>query len=255
MHSFVDAARKRGYDVLDCSGQLDGHFIGWFEHKNPNTRFVRVDSDVVDKLIQKEEQQSMALSSSQQELMRPVFEAQLPEDGKVHYNIEFEAMAPTDDPVVITRNEYMRRMKDMVAMGGGGMGQFYGQMPDNFTIAVNGNHPLVIDILGQVEKSYGDKLESINKKIDAAQKAETTLADELKGKKDEELTDDQCAERDTLTQKVADLRSQRTGRLREIGSENQLVGQLVDLALLSNGLLKGEELTNFIRRSVELIGK
>ncbi len=255
MHSFVEAALGRGYDVLEMNGQLDNHFIGWFEHKNQGTRFVRVDSDVIDKLIQKEQPQTMALSSVQQELLRPVFESQLPADDKVHYNIEFEAMGATDDPVVITRDEYMRRMKDMAAMGGGGMGQFYGQMPDNFTIAVNGNHPLVIDILGQVEDTYGDKLKSVNKKIDAAQQAEAMFADEIKDKKEADLTEEQRAERDALSEKAAGLRGERSVRLREIGSENKLVKQLVDLALLSNGMLKGENLTNFIRRSVELIGK
>ncbi len=255
MHKFVDAARGRGYDVLDMDGQLDNHFVGWFEHKNSGTRFVRVDSDVIDKLIQKETPQTMALSSQQQELMRPVFESQLPTDDKIQYMIEFEAMGAGDDPVVITRNEYMRRMKEMAAMGGGGMGQFYGQMPDNFTIAVNGNHPRVIDILEQVEKEYGDKLKSLNKKIDAAQSAETMFAEELKGKKEDELTAEQKTERDGLTDKVAGLRGERSARLHEIGASNSLVKQLIDLALLSNGMLKGENLTNFIRRSVELIGK
>ncbi len=254
MHSFVEAAKNKGYDVLDMGGQLDNHFIGWFESKNQGTRFVRVDSDVVDKLIQKDVPQTMSLSTAQQDLMRPVFESQLPADDKVHYNIEFEAMDATGAPVVITRNEYMRRMKEMASMGGG-MGQFYGQMPDSFTIAVNGNHPLVVDILGQVEKEYGDRLGSISGKIESAQKAEATLADELKGKKEDELTDEQKSERETLSKKVADLRAERTARLREIGSGNALVKQLVDLALLSNGMLKGENLTNFIRRSVELIGK
>jgi molecular chaperone HtpG len=255
MHSFVDAAGKRGYDVLEMDGQLDTHFIGWFEQKNPQTRFVRVDSDVVDKLIQKQEAQSMALSSAQQELMRPVFESGLHADAKAHYTIEFEPMAATDDPVVITRNEYMRRMKDMAATGGGGMSALYGQMPDNYTIAVNGNHPLVIDILDRVKKSYGDELGEIGERIDAAQKAETTLADELKGKKDEELTEAQKSERDSLADNIATLRAERTARLREIGAANPMVSQLVDLALLGNGMLRGERLTSFIRRSVELIGR
>ncbi len=254
MHSFVEGARNRGYDVLEMDGQLDNHFIGWFENRNQNTRMVRVDSDVLDKLIQKDDSQPLSLSSEQQEVVRPVFESQLPSDDKVHYTIEFEAMQATDDPVVITRNEYMRRMKEMAAMGGG-MANFYGQMPDNFTIAVNANHPLVIDILEQAEKSYGDKLNSINKKIDAARNAESMFLDEIKGKKEDELTDEQRSERKALEEKLSGLKSERAARFREIGSQNALVKQLIDLALLSNGMLKGENLTSFIRRSVELIGK
>lgn len=253
--SFIDAAKAKGYDVLVMDGQLDNHFINWFENKNKDCRFVRVDSDVADKLIQKDSTQTMSLSSQQQEIMRPVFESQLPKDDKIHYNIAFEALESTDAPVVITQNEYMRRMKDMAAMGGGGMSQFYGQMPDNFTIAVNGNHPLIIDILGEVEKSYGEKLTSINKKIDAATSEQHNLAQMTKDKKEEEISTEEKDMREQVGKKVDELTMQRTNRLSEIGKDNSLVKQLIDLALLSNGMLKGENLTSFIRRSVELIGK
>lgn len=254
-HSFVEAAKAKGYDVLLMDGQLDNHFIGWFENKYKECRFVRVDADVADRLIDKETNVSMSLSSEQQEVMRPVFESQLPKEGKVVYNISFEAMQPVDVPVTIIQDEYMRRMKEMSAMSGGGMSHFYGQMPDNYTIAVNANHPLVIDILDQVEKEYGDKLESVNKKIDSAQKQENALSEVVKGKKEEELTSEEKQQRDDLSHKIGELRTQRNDRLREIGSGNNLVKQLIDLALLSNGMLKGEQLTNFIKRSVELIGK
>lgn len=253
-HGFVQAAKAKGYDVLLMDGQLDNHFISWFEQKNPKSRFVRVDSDVVDKLIQKEQQQSMALSTEQQDIMRPVFESQLPNDERIHYNIAFEPMAPADAPVTITQNEFMRRMKEMAAMGGG-MGQFYGQMPDSFTIVVNGNHPLVVDILGEVEKEYGEKLKTINKKIDAAVREENNLSELLKDKKAGDITEEERKQQEESAKKVDELRTKRADRLKEIGSGNNLVKQLIDLALLSNGLLKGENLTSFIRRSVELIGK
>ncbi len=254
-HSFVEAARSKGYDVLVMDGQLDGHFINWFEHKNEGTRFTRVDADVIEKLIQKESNLTMTLSTDQQELLRPVFESQLPSDDKVHYTITFEAMEAGEPPVVITQNEYMRRMKDMAAMGGDGMSQFYGQMPDNFTIAVNGNHPLVIDILGEVEKEYGDKLKSITKKIDAAQKEQARISESVKEKKESDMSEEEKKSLQEADQKVDALRGERNDRLKEIGSRNNLVKQLIDLALLSNGMLKGENLTSFIRRSVELIGK
>ena len=144
--------------------------------------------------------------------MRPVFESQMPKDEKIHYNISFEAMAADAAPVVITQNEFMRRMKEMAAISSGGMSQFYSQMPDNFTIAV-------------------------------------------KGKKEEELTPEEKSTREELSKKIVTLRDERDTRLREIGGENKLVKQIIDLALLSNGLLKGKNLTEFIQRSISLIEK
>ena len=234
--------------------RLDTHFIGWFENKNQGTRFVRVDADVVDKLIEKENNLKMALSSAQQDLLRPVFEAQLPAEDKIRYTVSFEPMAENQMPVMITQNEFMRRMKDMAAMGGSGM-QFYGQLPDNFNVVINGNHPLVAEILGEVEASYGDKLKTTNKKLDAAIAEQRSFEELVKDKKAEDFSQEEKDKQQEVDKKVEDLRRQRTERLTEIGRENKLVKQVVDLALLSNSMLKGENLTNFIRRSVELIGK
>ena len=254
-HAFIEAAKQKGYEVLEMNGQLDNHYVNWYEQKNEHTRFVRVDSDVIEKLIQKEEPLKMTLTSAQQELLTPVFESQMPQDEKINYHISFEAMAAEEAPVVITQNEFMRRMKEMAAMSGGGMSQFYGQMPDNFTIAVNGNHPIVINILGEVEKSYGDKLKSMTKKIDAAVAEEHRFDEVVKGKKEEELTAEEKQTREELSKKIVSLRDERDQRLKEIGSENKLVKQIIDLALLSNGLLKGKSLTDFIQRSISLIEK
>ena len=252
-HSFLEAAKSKGYDVLVLDGQLDNHYINWYETKNRETRFVRVDSDVIDKLIRKDDAMQMSLSEAQQDIMRPVFESQMPTDEKIHYNIAFEAMSPDEAPVVITQNEFMRRMKEMSAMSGGGMSQFYGQMPDNFTIAVNGNHPIVIDILGDVEKAYGDKLKSITKKIDAAVAEEKRFEEVVKDKKEDELSAEEKSMREELSKKVVTLRDERNERLKEIGGKNGLVRQIIDLALLSNGLLKGKNLSDFIQRSISLI--
>ncbi|MBQ1952894.1 MAG: molecular chaperone HtpG [Alistipes sp.] len=252
-HSFVEGAKAKGYDVLEMNGPLDSHYINYYESKNQNIKFVRVDSDVVEKLIQKKEQMSMSLTEAQQDLMRPVFESQMPKDDAISYTISFEPMAAEDAPVVITQNEFMRRMKEMAKMSGGGMSQFYGQMPDNFTIAVNGNHPIVIDILGNVEKEYGDKLKSITKKIDAAVAEEKRFDETVKGKKHEEFTAEEKQMEEDLSKKIVTLRDERNERLREIGSKNKLVRQIIDLALLSNGMLKGKNLTDFIQRSITLI--
>ncbi len=254
-HPFVESAKSKGYDVLEMNGPLDNHYINYYESKNENVRFVRVDSDVIEKLIQKKEQMSLSLSEAQQELMRPVFESQMPKDEKITYTISFEPMAADAAPVVITQNEFMRRMKEMAKVSGGGMSQFYGQMPDNFTIAVNGNHPIVIDILGDVEREYGDKLKSITKKIDAAEAEERRFEEVVKDKKEEDLTSEEKTMREELSRKVVLLRDERNERLREIGRQNKLVRQIIDLALLSNGMLKGKNLSDFIQRSITLIEK
>ncbi len=254
-HSFVEGAKSKGYDVLEMNGPLDSHYINYFESKNEKVRFVRVDSDVVEKLIQKKDQMSMSLTEAQQDLMRPVFESQMPQDEKITYTISFEPMDAKDAPVVITQNEFMRRMKDMAKVGGGGMSQFYGQMPDNFTIAVNGNHPIVIDILGKVESEYGDKLKSITKKIDAAVAEERRFDETVKGKKHEDYTAEEKEMSEELSKKVVTLRDERNERLKAIGRDNKLVRQIIDLALLSNGMLKGKNLSDFIQRSITLIEK
>jgi len=252
-HSFLQSAKAKGYDVLEMNGQLDSHYINWYEQKNENTRFVRVDSDIIDHLIRKKEEQKISLSEAQQEIMRPVFESQLPTDDDIRYNISFEAMSADDAPIVITQNEFMRRMKDMAKMSGDQMSRFYGQMPDNFTIAVNGNHPIVIDILASVEKAYGDKLKSITKKIDAAVAEENRFEEMTKDKKEEEFSQEEKDMREELSKKVVTLRDERNLRLKEIGKENALVRQIIDLALLSNGMLKGKNLSDFIQRSISLI--
>ena len=252
-HTFLQSAKAKGYDVLLLDGQLDSHYINWYEQKNENTRFVRVDSDIIDRLIQKKEELKISLSEAQQEIMRPVFESQLPTDDDIRYNISFEAMAADDAPIVITQNEFMRRMKDMAKMSGDQMSRFYGQMPDNFTIAVNGNHPIVIDILEGVEKAYGDKLKSITKKIDAAVAEESRFEEMVKDKKEEDFSQEEKDMREDLSKKVVTLRDERNQRLKEIGKENALVRQIIDLALLSNGMLKGKNLSDFIQRSISLI--
>ncbi|MEG1622222.1 MAG: molecular chaperone HtpG [Alistipes sp.] len=253
-HTFLETAKAKGYDVLIMDGQLDNHYINWYESKHTETRFVRVDSDVIEKLIQKKDTPKLSLTEGQQDILRPVFESQMPQDEKIHYNISFEGMSADEAPVVITQNEFMRRMKEMSAMGGG-MTQFYGQMPDNFTIAVNGNHPIVLDILGAVEKEYGDKLKSITKKIDAARAEEGRFEEVVKSKKEEEFTPEEKSTREELSKKVVTLRDERNERLKEIGRSNGLIRQIIDLALLTNGMLKGKNLSEFIQRSISLIDK
>ena len=252
-HTFIEAAKAKGYDILEMNGQLDSHYIQYFEAKNEKARFVRVDSDIIENIIRKEERNAMSLSTEQQQIMRPVFESQMPNDEKLHYHVSFEAMSADAAPVVITQNEFMRRMKEMAATSGGDMSRFYSQMPDNFTITVNGNHPIVLDILGEVEREYGDKLRTIGKKITAAEQEESRFEETIKDKKAEELTTEEKDMREQLSKRVMELREERDNRLEEIGKENKKVRQIIDLALLSNGMLKGKNLTDFIQRSISLI--
>ncbi|MFI3294673.1 MAG: molecular chaperone HtpG [Rikenellaceae bacterium] len=187
-HSFVSEAKALGYDVLVMDSPLDGHFISFLENKYPDWSFVRVDGNVASKLIDKGEDEAMALSTEQQELLKPLFTELMPSEDKVNYTVEFSAMGESASPLVITQNEFMRRMKDMSRIGGGGGMNFYGEMPDSYTVVVNGNHPLVARLVGEVEGNSTD----------------------VKGE----------------------------------------MSQLVDLALLSAGLLKGEKLTEFVQRSI-----
>ena len=185
-HTYIDAAKSRGYDVLLMDSPLDAHLINHLESKLNNTQFVRVDADTVEKLIKKEDAQPSKLTEAEQTALKPIVEGVV---AKEKYTVTFESLSETDSPMLITRPEFMRRMKDMQAMGGGGGMNFYGAMPDMYNLVVNANHPLIGKIL---------------------------------------------AEKDTTVQ-------------------SQLAKQAADLALLSQGLLKGEELTKFIKRSVELI--
>jgi molecular chaperone HtpG len=248
-YSFIDAAKSRGYDVLLMDGQLDVHYMNHLEQKLKDTRFVRVDSDVVDKLIQKDETRSSLLSKWQQDDLEPVFKSQLPE--KNHFMVVFENLPETDQPVLITQNEFMRRMKDMAAMGGGM--SFYGEMPDNYSLVVNANHPLIARLSEEKETSLGKELKEV---ADALQplKTEKEELDKLNsGKKDEEIPQSDKDRLEDAEKKVQELEQKKSTLLEGFGKDNQLVKQLIDLALLANGMLKGEELSRFIKRSVDLI--
>ncbi|MDP4210660.1 MAG: molecular chaperone HtpG [Bacteroidota bacterium] len=251
-HSFIETAKSRGYDVLVMDGQLDAHYINNLETKFKDSRFARVDSDVIDRLIEKDALPESKLSAEQQEDLRPVIEGLLPE--KAHFNIQFEDLTVSAQPMIITQNEFMRRMKDMAAMGGGGM-NFYGELPDSYNLVVNTNHPLINQLIEEKNNDLSEKLAEIDKELDPVELDHTKLENELKDKKDEEISAEQKDRRDTLEKQLEKIRNKRKDMLKHYGLEHPLVKQLIDLALLSNNMLKGEELTKFIRRSVEMIRK
>lgn len=248
-HSFIDAAKAKGYDVLVMDGQLDAHYINHLETKFKECRFVRVDSDVVDRLIEKDEVKESHLPAAQQADMRPLLQGLLPE--KAHFSIQFEDLSETSQPMIITQNEFMRRMKDMSALGGGM--NFYGEMPDSFNLVVNTNHPLVNKLVETKDQELANDLATIDKELDPVELEHTKLENELKDKKDEEISSEQKDRRQTLEKQMEDLRQKREEKLKTYGKDSKLAKQMIDLALLSNNMLKGEDLTNFIRRSIEMI--
>lgn len=253
-HSFIEAARGKGYDVLVMDSPLEAHFIAFLENKHSDWKFTRVDADTVEKLIEKEEQMAMALTSAQQQLLVPVFESQLPTLDKSHFNVQFEAMDPAAAPIVITQGEFMRRMKDMSKVGSG-MYSFYGEMPDSYNVVVNGNHPLVIEVLGETQNATGEELAPLDKNLKTAEGEKSALNELLKDKKEEEITQEEKDKQAAIEKKIGEIESKRKELLRHAGSQNVIVGQLIDLALLANGMLKGEALTKFIKRSVDVVEK
>ena len=249
-YTYIETAKGKGYDALLMDGQLDTHFINHLEQKNSDHRFVRVDSDVIDKLIPKEETKEVSLSHEEQEELRAVFTSQLPKEEGM-FMVNFEAMGENGDPVIVTRSEFMRRMKEMAAMNPG-MG-FYGAMGDQYTLVVNTDHKLVNTILENEKKEMSARLEPINFEIKETEKKEAELDEFNKGKKDEEIPQVDKDRKSEYHKTIADLNKQKNSLLEEYGKGNKVVGQLIDLALLANGLLKGEALNRFVKRSVELI--
>ncbi len=252
-HSFIETAKAKGYDVLVLDGQLDAHFINHLESKLKDTRFTRVDADVVNRLIEKDDLPTTKLSADQQEDFRPLVKALLPE--KANFFVQFEGLSVTAQPMIITQSEFMRRMKDMSAMGGGGGMNFYGELPDSYNLVVNTDHPLINQIIDKKDKELDAELKKIKEELKPLETDLSEVEKEVKGKKDEDISVEQKERKSSLEKKTEDMKAKREEVLKVYGKNQPLVKQLVDLALLSNNLLKGEELTRFIKRSVEMMNK
>lgn len=251
-YSYIDTAVSRGYDVLLMNGQLDPHFIGMLEQKLEKSRFVRVDSDLIDKLIKKSDTTSnTALDEQQRDMMTSVFKSQIPAMEKSDFLVMFEPVGATAQPIVITQNEFMRRMKDMAAIQSGMA--FYGELPDSYNLIVNTDHPLSQKVIADTESACKseltpilDELKTVNEEIERLQEAK-------KDKKDDEIP---VADKEALKhaeEKAKELRAKESDILKTYADRIPLVRQLVDLALLSNNMLKGEALSKFIKRSVEML--
>ena len=251
-YSYIQAAKDKGYSVLLLEGQLDVPMIGQLEQKFEKTRFVRVDSDTVGQLIRKEDAQIVNFTDDQKKAMQQVFKSQMPVIEKTDFIVTLEAVGTSSNPVILTQSEYMRRMRDMAAIQPGL--SFYGEMPDSYNLVLNTDHPLIKKVLAEEEKACADVVKPISDDIKGWEARQRDLREAQNKKKPEEISE---AEKEDMTQtnrKLDELREQLTSIYTDYAKDNPLVSQLIDLALLSNGMLKGESLSRFIKRSAELIG-
>jgi molecular chaperone HtpG len=253
-YSYIEHAKDKGYDVLLMNGQLDVHVVSQLEQKFEKTRFVRVDSDVIDKIIQKDDTAKVTLTNDQRNALVSVFESQIPTIEKTNFIVTFEQLAPTTNPVFVTQNEFMRRMKEMSALqGGGGMMSFYGEMPDSYNLVLNTAHPLVEKLLQDEEAACGLSIAPINTELNETESKLNALKASHKDKKDEEIPTAEKAELEDLQKKIDKFSDDKKAILKSFAADNKQVRQLIDLALLASNMLKGEALAKFVKRSVELL--
>ena len=251
-YSYIQHAKDKGYDVLIMDGQLDVHVVSQLEQKFEKTRFVRVDSDVIDKIIQKDEVAKVALTDDQRDALVTVFDSQLPKVEKANFIVTFEQLSPSTNPVFITQNEFMRRMKEMSALQGGMM-SFYGEMPDSYNLVVNTAHPVIEKLLSEEENVCGAEVSPVATELAEVKAKHDKLQESHKGKKDEEIPTAEKDELGTLAKQIDELGDKKKTVYKAFASENKQVRQLIDLALLANNMLKGEALAKFVKRSVELL--
>jgi molecular chaperone HtpG len=251
-YSYIQAAKDRGYDVLIMDGQLDVHVVSQLEQKLGKTRFVRVDGDTVDKLIQKDEVAQVNLTDNQKDALVTVFKSQIPAIEKTEFIVSFEHVSADTNPVLITQNEFMRRMKEMSALQGGMM-SFYGEMPDSYNLVLNTAHPVIEKVLQDEEAATAEVLNPLYEEISAAEAKKTEIEAAQKDKKADELTEDEKAAKEAARTQLDELNNKKKAALESYAADNKMVRQLIDLALLANNMLKGEALARFVKRSVELM--
>ena len=250
-YTYIDAAKNKGYNVLLMDGQLDVPMINMLEQKFEKSHFTRVDSDIVDRLIVKEGQKGEELPHDKQEVLSSLFKGQMPKVKKTEFHVEAHALGENNAPIVITQAEYMRRMKDMASIQPGM--SFYGEMPDMFNLVLNSDHRLIKQVLSDAETACAEKLVPVESEIAMLTLRRNELQKAQEGKKDEEIP---TAEKDELSEVEKKIEAQKTEKeniLNGYAVGNKVVHQLIDLALLQNNMLKGEALTNFVKRSVEMI--
>ncbi|MBU0764097.1 MAG: molecular chaperone HtpG, partial [Bacteroidetes bacterium] len=249
-YTYIQQAKDKGYDVLLFDGQFDVHFINHVEPKLDKVSFKRVDADIVEKLIEREDVMKSTFTEEQENDMRHIFLGQLPKEK--NFGVIFEGLKETDMPLTITQSEFMRRMFDMSKFGSNPMG-FYGEVPESYNLIVNTNHSLIKNLLEQKDKEVGDKVQVIRDEMKPFIKEKEELDKSVEGKKDEEISTEHKDKVKDIQDKIDKKTEERKNILKEHGRSNPLVKQLIDIALLANNMLKGEDLAKFVKRSVEII--
>lgn len=250
-YTYIEAAKQKGYSIIDASGQLDVPMLSMLEQKLEKTRYVRVDSDIIDRIIQKEDAPKNNLSEEETDNLSETFRSQMPKIQKAEFNIEVQALGESFQPVLITQNEYMRRMKEMSQFQQG-MG-FYAQMPDAYNFVLNADHPLIKRVLNEVTEGTTKELAPIASEL-KGQKARLAALQQAQGKKKaEELTQEEKDDVQNTQKSISDLQDKKKTVIEACAKDNEVVHQLIDLALLQNGMLQGAALDKFLKRSVSLI--
>ena len=250
-YTYIEAAKNKGYNVLLLDGQLDTPLVSMLEQKFEKARFTRVDADIVDRLIVKSDQKQTDISSEDSDNLSQVFRSQMPKLDKVEFNVEVQSLGENSQPVVITQNEYMRRMKQMSQFQPGM--SFYQQMPDSFTLVLNSDHVLVKQVLNDCNNNTAVALKPILSELKGQQARLAALRQSQDKKKPEELTQEEKDDLQNTEKAVDEQKNKQTEVIEAYAKGNNVVHQLIDLALLQNGMLKGKALDEFLKRSVDMI--
>ena len=250
-YSYIEAAKSKGYSVLLLDGELDTPVVSMLEQKFEKSRFTRVDSDIVDRLIIKDDMKKSELSKEQSANLSEVFLSQMPKIEKVQFMTEVQSLGENGQPILLTQSEYMRRMKDISRFQQGMA--FYQEMPDSYAAVLNADHPLIKKVLEDTEKATADALKPIDSELKGQEARLAALHQSQSGKKPEELTQEEKDDLKNTEQAIADQKKKKNELLAGYAKGNKVIHQLIDLALLQNGMLKGAALNKFLKRSVEMI--
>lgn len=251
-YSYIEAAKQKGYNVLLMDGQLDVPTVSMYEQKLEKTRFARVDADIIDRLIIKEDKKKDEMTAEQHDILSETFKSQIPVINKTDFFVEVEALGETAQPVLITQSEYMRRMKDMSKCQQGM--SFYAEMPDSFTMVLNSDHPLIKKVLDTETEKTATDLKPVMSELKGLEARLAALHQTQEKKKAEEITQEEKDDVKDTENAIEDERNKKRSIIATAAKENPIIHQLIDLALLQNGMLKGEALDKFLKRSVALIG-
>mgnify|MGYP000993367638 FL=1 len=250
-YSYIEAAKQKSYSVIDASGQLDVPLLSMLEQKQEKTRYVRVDSDIVDRIIQKEDTPKNNLSADETDNLSEAFRSQIPAIEKADFTVDVQSLGESFQPVLVTQNEYMRRMKEMSQFQQG-MG-FYAQLPDSYNLVLNADHPLVKKVLDDVTANTAEELKPIASELKGQEARLAALHQSQDSKKAEELTQEEKDDMQNTQKIVAELQDKKKAIVAAYAKGNDIVHQLIDLALLQNGMLQGAALDKFLKRSISLI--